>query len=187
MDNPTPTIHTTANDAAASATASQLLERIETVLRQSLDRHDQLVSLMHRKREAFRAADASLMTDLCRLENVQVQAISDLEKSRLALVGELTLKVLPDATEPMKLAELAEHFPEPTRGKLLVLRAQLLERMHAVREQAGVARRASESLLRHVNGLVRTIATVSQGGPAYTSTGRSHQRPASLNTVSFVA
>lgn len=168
-------------------TTRQLLERVENALKQSLERHDQLVALMQRKREAFRAGDTTLLTDLCRLENVQVQAISELEKSRLALVGDLTLKAVPGATEPMKLAELAERFPEPTRGRLLVLRAQLLDKMEAVREQASVARRASESLLNHVNGLVRTIATVSQGGPAYAPTGRGHEKPAALSTISLVA
>ena len=39
-----------------------LVEKVETALEQSMERHDQLVSLMERKREAFRAGDAPQRT-----------------------------------------------------------------------------------------------------------------------------
>ncbi len=164
-----------------------LIERLESVLRRSNDRHGQLLALLQRKRDAMRRGDAGLMAELTRLENGQVQAISELEKSRLSLVADLTLVVLPDAPEPLKLAELAERFPEPVRGRLLVMRSQLLAAMRDVRDQLAVARRASDALLQHVNGLVRTIASVSHGAGAYGPVGRLPQQPAPMSTLSLTA
>ena len=164
-----------------------LLERLETTLRSSIDRHAQLFSLLERKRKSLRSGNATLMAELTKLENAQVQTISELEKTRLQLVADLTLRVLPKAPEPLKLAALAEHFPDSTRGRLLVMRAQLLERMRAVQEQTAVARRAGDALLRHVNGLVRTLASVSHGGAAYGPIGRAPQQPAPMSTLSLTA
>ncbi|MEM1446504.1 MAG: flagellar export chaperone FlgN [Planctomycetota bacterium] len=165
----------------------QTLDRLESTLRQSIDRQQQLTDLLKRKRDAMRAGDANLMTDLTRAENAHVQAISEIEKTRLKLVAELTLLLDLSATEPLKLAALAERFPEPTRGRLLVMRSQLLDAMRAVQEQTAVAKRASESLVKHVSGLVRTLANVSHGHAAYGPVGRTPQQPAPMSTLSLTA
>ncbi len=165
----------------------QHVERLESTLRASIDRHGQLVSLLERKRAAMRDGNATLMTDLTRLENAQVQAISELEKTRLKLVADLTLCVVPGSPEPLKLADLAEHFPEPTRGRLLVMRAQLLDQMKAAQAQTAVVKRAGEALVRHVDGLVKTLVNVSHGGAAYGPVGRTKEQPATLSTLSLTA
>lgn len=187
MIQPKPTDTDRGLPDAIAAQRKQALERLETTLRQSVERQRQLLDLLQRKREAMRAGDANCMADLTRAENTQVQAISDIEKSRLKLVAELTLHVDPDANEPLKLADLAERFPEPTRGKLLVMRGQLLEAMHAVRAETAVAKTAAETLVRHVSGLVRTLANVSHGHAAYGPIGRTHQQPAPMSTLSLTA
>jgi hypothetical protein len=177
----------TASAGTSTAQLRQPLDRLESTLRQSIDRHQQLLKLLQRKRQAVRAGDARTMTDLTRAENTQVQAISDIEKTRLQLVADLTLRVAPGATEPLKLADLAERFPEPTRGRLLVMRTQLLDAMHAVRDETVVAKRAAESLVQHVSGLVRTLAAVSHGHAAYSPIGRTPDQPAALSTLSLTA
>ncbi|MEM1098020.1 MAG: flagellar protein FlgN [Planctomycetota bacterium] len=186
--NPRTMKPTAKQSAAADALQhEQRLERLESTLRQSIERQRQLTELLKRKRDAMRAGDADRMTDLTRAENAQVQAISEIEKTRLTLVAELTQSVDPSAPEPLRLAELAERLPEPTRGKLLVLRSQLLEAMHAVQAQTAVAKRASESLVKHVSGLVRTLANVSHGHAAYGPIGRTPQQPAPMSTLSLTA
>src|SRR5690606_29211509 len=123
------------------------------VLQQQVQAHEALLSLLQRKREALRTGGTRAMTELAALENEKVQLISELEKHRLTLVAELTLALVPDAAEPMRLGELAERMPEPARGRLLVLRHQLRERMEQVREASSVLRRATEALMKHVHGL----------------------------------
>ncbi len=165
----------------------QQIDALEEVLRALIDRHDQLGKLLDRQRQAMRRGESEQMTELCKLQNAQVQTISELEKRRLTFVAELTMAALPEAKEPLKLLELADRFPEPARGRLLVLRQQLLQRMEDVQHKCGVARRAADALSRHVIGLVRAIATVSQGGAAYTLAGRVNDKPARMSTLNLVA
>ncbi len=127
------------------------------------------------------------MVDLTRLENAAVQTISELEKRRLQLVADLTLALDPAAEQPLKMKELAERLPEPFRGRLLVTRTKLVAAITDVAEQTSVVRRASESLLKHVNGLIRTIGVVSHGGAAYGQTGQVNTKPARMSTVNFTA
>ncbi|MEM8782171.1 MAG: flagellar export chaperone FlgN [Planctomycetota bacterium] len=165
----------------------QTLERLESTLRESVDRQRQLTDLLKRKSDAMKRGDANLMADLTRVENAHVQAISEIEKSRLQLVADLTLLLDAEAKEPLKLGELAERFPEPNRGKLLVMRAQLLEAMRAVQAESAVVKRASDTLAKHVAGLVRTLANVSHGHAAYGPVGRTPQQPAPMSTLSLTA
>jgi hypothetical protein len=165
----------------------QQLDTLEDILRSLIGRHEQLGKLLDQQRAAMRRGDADRMTELCRLQNAQIQNISELEKKRLTLVAELTTKAAPDAPEPLKLLDLAQRFPEPMRGRLLVLRQQLVQRMEDVQQKSSVARRAAYSLCKHVTGLVRAIATVSYGGAAYTLAGRVNDKPAVMSTLNMVA
>lgn len=165
----------------------QMLTQLEDVLQQSVNRQRQLVALLERKRMAMRGGKADEMTSICRLENAVVQAVSELEKRRLKLVADLTLRLNPAATEPLKMLDLAQRLPEPARGRLLVMRTQLVEAIQKVQEQSRVARRASESLLNHMNGLIRTIGVVSSGGAAYGQTGAINSRPTNISTINLTA
>lgn len=160
---------------------------LEAVLNQAVERQGQLAGLLERKRTALRKGDVQDMGDLCRLENAAVQTISELEKRRLQLVADLTLAVDPNAAQPLMMRDLAERLPEPWRGRLLVTRTKLIAAMKRVQEQTSVAKRASESLLKHVNGLIRTIGVVSQGGAAYGQTGRVDTKPARMSTLNLTA
>ncbi|XAM01004.1 flagellar protein FlgN [Phycisphaeraceae bacterium D3-23] len=163
------------------------LAQLEATLTQSAERHEQLLSLMRRQRDALRQAQGEQVADLSRQENAVVQAISELEKRRLELVASLTVAVLPGATQPMRMRELAEQLPEPARGRLLVLREKLRERIVAVKEQSSVSRRASESLLSHMQGLVQSLSHVSARGAGYDRPGVSRHALPAIGTISMTA
>ena len=131
---------------------------LEAVLKQLADRHEQLLGLMKRQREALRQADHHGVSEYSRLENTVVQAIGELEKRRQELVAEMTRVVDPSAKTPMRMRDLAERLPEPARGRLLVLREQLRDRIAKVKDESSVTRRATESLLKHMQGLVHTLS-----------------------------
>ncbi len=143
--------------------------------------------MLVRQREAFRRGDAAALTELCRVQSLCVEAISDLERTRKTLVIDLNRLVAPDATQPLRMAELAERLPEPARGRLLVLRSRLVTSMQHVQEQSSVLRRAGDAMIGHVSGLIRTIGTVTRGGHAYGLTGRSHPQPAALRSINLTA
>ncbi len=59
--------------------------------------------------------------------------------------------------------------------------------MQQVQQQTSIIRRASESLVSHVNGLIRTLGVVSHGGAAYGQTGRVQNRPPRMSTLNLTA
>lgn len=165
----------------------ELLARIETLLAEQVQRHESLLELIQQKKQALRSASASRVAELCRLENEKVQLISEAEKLRLTLVAEATKKIAPDAAAPLNLRELAERLPEPQRGRLLVLRAELRNRMERVRDEAAVVRRATEALLRHMQGLAQTIGGAVTGVATYTRRGDMTPSVMAIRTFSATA
>jgi hypothetical protein len=161
--------------------------KLEAVLQEQLATHERLLALLLAKRKALAGADRAKLAELLSSENQQVQAVSELEKQRLALVAELTQIVSPDAKEPMRLPELAMKLSEPARGKLMVLRTQLRQRMESVREQTQVARRATESLVKHMQGLVQSIGNSVTGVGTYGRAGAPPKAAMAISTFSATA
>jgi hypothetical protein len=161
--------------------------KLESVLAQLDTAHGHLLSLLKSKREALRKAEPRQITQLTRQENEAVQVISDLEKQRLELVGELTLAIDPEATQPLRLLDLAERLDEPARGRLLVLRGQLKQRIEQTQQELAVVKKATGSLVRHMQGLVQTIGTALTGGGLYSSRGSLPQGAMAMNTFNATA
>ena len=148
-----------------------LVVALEANLQKQLDRHEQLLSLMDQKRSVLAGGDPHRLAQMCQLENENVQSLSELEKQRLEAVAALTLLLQPNAAEPMSMAELVRLLPAVVRDKLELQRALLRQRMEAVKQQASIARRATESLTRHLQGLVDTIGSISTGVTTYAHEG----------------
>lgn len=167
--------------------AHALIVSLEQTLQQQLGLHRELLDLLKRKRDVLRVNDARATVDLCGLEHEKVQKVAELEKLRLRLVADLTLVVDPDAAEPMRLADLAERLDEPARGRLLVSRQQLLEQMKRVQQETSVVRRATETLAKHMQGIIQTIGAISSGASTYGSRGAFPQQNTALSTFSATA
>ena len=163
------------------------LAALEALLHEQIAAHESLLGLLQRKREALGRADHAAITRLCEQENRFVQSVSEMEKKRLLLVGDITLALEPAATAPLRLPELAERLPEPSRGKVLVLRQRLRTRMEQVREEVGVARRATESLMRHMQGLVQTIGQAVTGVATYNRAGAMPRAALAISTFNTTA
>ncbi|MCG8510810.1 MAG: flagellar protein FlgN [Rhodospirillales bacterium] len=165
----------------------QGVNRLAELLHTMLIEHQQLNATLDRKRQAMREARQQELAQLALLESEKVQAISEMEKQRLALVAELTLAVQPSAPQPLRMGELAEALDEPFRGKLLVLRTQLLAAIQSTQQEAATIRRATESLASHMNGLVRTIGALATGVSTYGSRGALPEAAAAVSTISVTA
>ena len=159
--------------------------QLEAILARQMEEHQQLLNLIGRKREAVRRADHHLVVDCCKQENQRVQKIAELEKVRLGLTGELTLLLVPGAAEPMRLGDLAQRLVEPMRGRLLILRQQLRQRIEQVRHEASIAQRATELLARHMQGVVQTISSAISGGAAYSRSGAPPPAAMAISTLNM--
>lgn len=149
----------------------EMLVELGAVLEAQLAEHEKLTSLLEAKRAALRTARYRDVADACERENAVVQAISSVEKRRLQLVADLTLALDPHAARPLRMAALAARLGPPEREHLLDLRQRLVAGLEASRQQMGVARRATEALVRHMQGLMQTIGTACSGTSVYGRTG----------------
>jgi len=147
------------------------IAELESILSYLTTAHERLLALLGQKRQALRTADQDRIARCSTQENAVVQEIGELEKQRLLLVGELTLAVDPGAKGPMLLGELAERLDEPGRGRLLVLRQKLKQRVEQAQKETAVIKRTTESLVRHMQGLVQTIGCVMAGVGLYNNQG----------------
>lgn len=149
--------------------------------------NEALLGMMLRKREALREADHRVLPQLCELEYEKIRKLSELEKQRLTLIGELTEAWTPDAATPLRLPDIAERLAEPTRGRLLVLRMQLREKMEQLREQTQVTRRVTEALGGHMRGLIQSISAACCGMASYNQQGATPEAAMTMSTFSATA
>jgi hypothetical protein len=167
--------------------SDKLAAQLEALLQELLQAHETLGALVLHKRQALGRAEHDHVVQLLGQENQCVQTISELEKRRLQMVADLTLAVVPDAAEPLMLADLAQHLAEPVRGRLLVLRQQLRQRMQRIKADTGVARRATEALVQHMRGLVQTISAVCTAAGVYGPGGAPPDETAAVSTFNATA
>lgn len=171
----------------AEAGLEKLIKALIRTLNEQITVQETLVELMEKKRVAMRDGRSDAMVAYCRLEQEKISRLAELEKNRLKLVAGVTQLVDPQAAAPLKLGELAERLPEPIRGQLLVLRQTLVQRAEAVREESSVARRATSRIVKHMTGLVQTIAHAAAVNPTYSRTGVTSGHPTGLNTLNMTA
>ncbi|NJL32279.1 MAG: flagellar protein FlgN [Phycisphaerales bacterium] len=164
-----------------SITLEKATGELEAVLRELCEAHLRMSALLADKLGALRRADHKAVAASLGMENQQVQLIGELEKRRLTLAALLTQMIEPSAKAPWRLTELAQHLAEPARGRVLALRAQMVTTMQKVQKESAVTRRASEELVRHMQGLMRSVTSSVSGASVY---GRSGQPPRAAMALS---
>lgn len=165
----------------------KLLLKLESALQRQIAAHERLLDVMKQKLEVFRRAKQQDLDNLIREENKQLQEIGEIEKERLTLVAHLTQAIDANATEPLRMGELAERLSEPARSRILLFRMKLRDRMQQVQREARVIRSASETLLRHMQGIVQTIGGAMTGISTYSQKGVRPQAAGAVSTFNAVA
>ncbi|WP_432799092.1 flagellar protein FlgN [Poriferisphaera sp. WC338] len=160
---------------------------LEKLLVEQLGLHEELLTLMQDKRRAIKSGNPTQLTMICQLEHEKVQLISEMEKQRLELIGRMTQMIEPNATKPKRLVELAAIMPQEQRDRVVLLREQLRGKMKAVQQEASVARRATESLVKHMQSLIQTVTAVSTGISVYGSKGSINTERARISTLNMTA
>jgi hypothetical protein len=162
------------------------LAGLERLLQELMQAHTRLLELLGEKRVAMREAKHDVMAKICQMENEQIKLISELEKQRLQMVADVTLLIEPSASAPLKLLELADRLPEPWRGRILVFRHQLQQKMQATQKEAQVTQQATVQLMKHMTGLMQKVTAACTGASVYSAKGAPSNRTR-ISTFSMTA
>ena len=177
-----------------------MLTQLESLLHQELAQHAQLVGVLEQKRGALLKADPSRVTALCAQENACVQATSELAKQRMSLVADLALLVEPGAAEPEVIIcdEVTSALDQLVAEGILKLLDRLQRErglaymfithdLATVRSQTSVAQRATDSLVRHMQGVVQSLAAAMADVGVYSRAGRLPAAASKMSTFSATA
>jgi hypothetical protein len=136
----------------------QLSEELEGVLTALLRGYQELRGLAGEHREAIRRADTGAIGRAVARQTAVLQALADAEERRRALIAGATgVVTLPRTGRATTLSDVAAFVPEPARGRLLALAAELKEHMRAVQMQGTSLRAAATGLVAHMEGLMRQV------------------------------
>ena len=160
---------------------------LDRILQKQLQLHTTLLDLLKQKREAISKSDPDQMNNICELEKEKMHLIKQLENKRQQIVINVTRYLNPNATAPLSMQEIAEYVGGPEGDRLMIRRNQLRQKMQDVHSQASVAKRATESLMRHMQSIVQTIAAASSGTASYGESGVMNNRGMSLSSLNLTA
>ncbi|TVQ63830.1 MAG: hypothetical protein EA378_00890 [Phycisphaerales bacterium] len=146
-----------------------LAQELERVLEGMLRVQTQLLEVTRRHRSAIARADCVEIGACVRTHGELLVAVQELEHRRRAVVGQLTSGT--KASRTPTLTELAERLAEPWRDRAMGLAKQLRETVIRVGEEQRTVRLATESLLAHMDGLVRQIAKKLSHAGTYSARG----------------
>lgn len=144
-----------AQERATSAHAA-----LDTILAAQLEAHAELLRAVRDHRDAVRRADVEALGRAQAAQSGAVRTIAELEDRRRRLLEAVPARGTRGAgPQPVRtLAEFCADAPEGVRQRLAALGAALRSAAEeARREQAGL-REAIAALVRHAEGLGRTVA-----------------------------
>lgn len=162
--------HDESNNAAPEVI--KLIGLLEKILIAQHDDYKKIAKLIERKQEAIRNADMQDITSICQEEHQVAQHVTQLEKQRLILVGDLTSRLQPNASEPLRVSQIADVLTEPDRKRIMEITNALQQTVKEVRQASSVVRKASDTLAIHMGGLLQTMQSVLSKAQVYSQKGR---------------
>lgn len=160
-----------------------LIDELEQMLRQLVVHYEQLLSLARMHLDAIRKADVERLSACIGQENAIIQQVAEIEKRRLHVVG--------DIADILGSPEQTQTTMSWISGKIRGGRGGRLEAMArhlrgVIGEMTGVnqaARGAAETLSKHMDGLMRSVAKELNHAKTYSSRGRVDAGPAVVSSL----
>lgn len=126
-----------------------------------------IAALVSERRDAVRHADTARLADCIARESECVQAVADIEKRRIGVVGRLAERLGSAERTQARMAWIAERI-EPPAGERLLRRAQDLRgRLEEVRRENEIVHMATTRLATHMEGLWRQSVAVLNHSKTY--------------------
>ncbi|MCC5828926.1 MAG: hypothetical protein JJU36_05705 [Phycisphaeraceae bacterium] len=167
--------------------SQELIRELQAVLQSELEFHEQLAGLVERQILAARQAQATLLRDLCIQERALTRSIASAAEKRMTLVAKLSERYQPETSEPLSLKALCAVLPSPLGEQVLPLRERLYDRMSRLAQRVRLLRATGDSLLMHMQGVVRTLATRMSRTGVYPAGRHTDRQALSVSTFSATA
>ena len=146
-------------------------ERLEELLRDQRTLYLELDALVARQRLAVQQADVKGLMAAGARERELVEAIRSIDQRRVELAQAIGAEVGVKSEQPLSLSDLLE-YSGSRRSALVAIADELRKLVVAVKAASGVVRVATESLSRHMQGIVQTVEAGFNNAGVYERAGR---------------
>jgi len=135
-----------------------LVSELESLMNHLVVLYEQLATMGEKQLDAIRTADARGLAACVRTQNEIVQRVAEAEKTRLRLVGGIADEIGAPSRTDTTMQWIASRVEGPRSTGLFRVADRLRALMSRVMDLNAVAKRASQSLARHMEGLMREVA-----------------------------
>lgn len=165
------------------ASDDPLIEELEGMLRQLIVHYEQLHSLAKLHLEAIRRADVDQLSTCVAQENSIIQKVAEVEKRRLHVVGDIADVLGSPAETQTTMSWIAERVRGDKGGRLAAMARHLREVIGEMTEVNNAARSAADTLAKHMDGLMRSVARELNHAKTYSNRGRVDAGPAVVSAL----
>ena len=165
------------------ASDDPLIDELEQILRQLVVHYEQLHSLANLHLDAIRKADVDQLSVCISQENQIIQAVAESEKRRLHVVGDIADILGSPEESQTTMSWIAERIRGDRGSRLAAMARHLRSVIAEMAEVNAAAREAAETLAKHMDGLMRSVARELNHAKTYSSRGRVDAGPAVVSAL----
>ena len=169
--------------ATLTSEKDPMVGELESLLDRLTGRIGELVDLAEARLAAIRTASPAELAQCIGRENLVVQAIADLEKRRVAVVGELARRYGSRAGVNTTYSWLADRIGGPAGERLRTLARSLRERMEMLSRLNETAALATKALIAHMQGLMSQVGARLSHSRTYARSGAVLPGPSIMSSV----
>lgn len=165
----------------AEAALRRAIGMLQAILVREIGLHRELLALAGDKRESILEGDLEKLEKAVAAEKRLVAMIEGEERKRQAVMPLLKSGLdLDNSTE--RLEEIIRFFPDPERGEMAAVRAELLETVEAAQRKSRHNAELLKASLAHVEAFLRSVAESAKADSTYgRNGGRTGNGPAILD------
>lgn len=158
------------SDGSPVDTTPVLLRQLEETLSTQVEGYRRFLEAITRKRDAIRGADLDRVPEIAVVEEKIIDRLHRLDLQRTKQGRRLAVSL--GLEEEAAISAIVEGLDGDRGAKLAALAAQLRDLVDQTRKENSVVRSATESLARHMAGIVQSVTGALSGTGVYGRQGR---------------
>jgi len=154
----------------AKPTTDNLARDLVRLLSDLTGLYGELAMHMHDQFEAIRQADTDRITSITARQMTLADRVAERNGLRRQIARRLQQE-LGLRADPMRVADLAEHLPEPRRSQLLTVAAGLKQQLASMQQLGLTSAMVTQEMLKHLEEILSVMTAGAPGGDVYLRTG----------------